>query len=1128
MTHRYRVLGATRALRPDGTEAPVGGPRLRALLTALAAAAGRAVPAGELAAQIWADTPPADEPAALQALVGRLRRALGREAVDLARGGYRLRLAGGPDDIDLFRFERLAAEGATALAADDPAAAAHLLDRALALWQGPALADLPGRDDDPLAVRAERLRTGARRDRLAAEVALGRPEQALTGLAELAAAHPLDEPLAALHIRALRAAGRHAEALHTYEQTRTHLSHHLGTDPSPQLRALHTELLAPAPTTPPPSPKAHSPTAPPAHAGQPGPGVPQAQGNLRARLTSFVGRGAELAALAGDLGERRLVTLLGPGGVGKTRLALEAADAVAAAWTDGVWVAELAPVRDGADVPETVLTALGAREAIRWSADTGQAGGRDPLAELVERCARRRVLLVLDNCEHVVSAAAHLAQHLLERCPGLTVLATSREPLTVPGETLRPVEPLPAEAALRLLGERGAAARAGFEVRDDPDACVEICRRLDGLPLAIELAAARLRALDPRRIADRLDDRFRLLTGGSRTALPRQQTLRAVVDWSWDLLDHHERAVLRRLSVFSGGCAPAQAETVCAAPGNPGPAADTLDHLTSLIDKSLVVAAPAPDGTMRYRLLETVAEYASERLDEAGERDTTELRHLAAYRELARTGDRELRGPRQAAWLRVFEAEHDNVRAALRTAVDRGEEQEGMCLVMSMSWYWQLRGHQPDAGFWSAAVAALGPDPFLPPVRPAVPLTEPCTATPPPWPEDQLWEARRSVRLLVLAADGDLGAAALERPEMRAYLRAVVDAYRPGHPQNSRQPGAMWFFVRLMTGDLPSLRATMDSCLDCCRTHGDAGDIGFALLMRAKMLPGDPADAEEALARFEEAGNPWGIAQSLSARGEAYERAGRYAEAARDFQGAMDGARRIGDPTQVTVFRARLAAVRLHTATGPAERARAERMLEAASDEAAEHNTEVISTARLLLAQHYGLTGRVPQARAHVDMIGRELRPGTAEMFTGMVTGLRAWLDCVEGNHARALERVAEAVRSLETLAHLVAPPLLLGQFATAALALARLGDPHTAARLVGAYDRHGDTHGGTGLRQLTPEAERDVRDEAEAVARAALAPAGYAAAYAEGAALTLKEAAALVRRPRPRAPAPGASDGAR
>ncbi|MGW8764377.1 ATP-binding protein [Streptomyces sp. NPDC055815] len=970
MQPSYRVLGPCQAFRTDdGTEAALSGARLRALLAALAAAGGRAVGPGALIDQVWADGDPADDQdrtAALQALVGRLRRALGREAVvSEPAGGYRL--AAGPDAVDLHVFERLAAEGAAALADGQAERAAALLDEALGLWRGPALADLPGRDTDPLVVRVEQRHAQARRDRLAADLALGRAGDVLAPLAALAAGQPLDEPLQALRIRALRAAGRPAEALAAYEEVRGALAERLGTDPGPELRSLHAELLA-----------------------EEGP-VPSPPRTLPARLTSFIGRAEELGALAAAWEGRRLVTLTGPGGVGKTRLALEAAGTY-----DGpVHLAELASVREESTVAAAVLTALGARETQLWPTPAvAAAGPKDRFAGLVEHCAGRRMLLVLDNCEHVVAEAAELAQALVTRCPGVTVLATSREPLGVPGEEVRPLGPLPVDMALRLLGERGAAARPGFDVADDPGAAEEICRRLDGLPLAIELAAARLRLLSARQIADRLDDRFRLLTSGARTVLPRQQTLRAVVDWSWDLLDEPERAVLRRLAVFTGGCDLTAAETVCgggptpdaAAPDGPGAdeprlshagaagvgahgpeapgadvsgtrppdvpgahrpgglgsavqappgarapgghGADVLDVLGALVDKSLVVAAP-DGGGMRFRLLETVAEYAGERLDEAGERVAVARRHLTYYREFARRTDPELRGPGQIAAIARFEREHGNLRGALRTALALGDEQELLCLVHVLSWFWQLRNHQVDARTWAAEAGRLGPDPFQEPVRPAEPLDGRCVDVPPPWTGERLWEARRGGRLYALATEGGDGATVLERPETRTRLTALVAAYRPGLPQTCRQPGTMWYFARLMTGELTSLGETLTLIVDACRAHGPGWDLGFALLMRAKLV-GSDTDAAEALALFEAAGDSWGIAESLAARGEAYEREGRLAEAAADFERATDAAARVGARSQVPVFTARLAAVRLRLS--PAGDAEAERLLAEAAD----------------------------------------------------------------------------------------------------------------------------------------------------------------------------------------------------
>ncbi|MGW9154829.1 AfsR/SARP family transcriptional regulator, partial [Streptomyces virginiae] len=513
---RYAILGTAQAIHDDGTPVAVGGARLRALLTALALRPGRVVPARLLVAEVWDGDPPADAVAALQALVARLRRALGHAAVRSAEGGYQL--AAEREDIDLYRFERLARAGN---AAPDPGRAAALYEEALALWRGPALADLP--DPAAEAARWEAVRMDARRGRLAAALALGEAERSLPELTALCAQHPLDEPLHTLRIRALRDAGRPAEALAEYDSLRRELSDRLGTDPGPELRALHTELLTSAARPPTAAATAvaaaaasvaGAPPAAPTLASAP---APASAGNLRARLTTFVGREDDIRVIGDDLARARLVTLLGPGGAGKTRLSQEAAEAQdEGAWPDGVWLVELAPL-DGPGDPEAVaeaaLAALGARETkLRGAAAEElraltERAGDDPLDRLAEHCARRRLLLLLDNCEHVIGAAAALAERLLTHCPDVRILATSREPLGVPGESLRPVEPLPDPIALRLLADRGAAARAGFTLEEDPTAAAEICRRLDGLPLAIELAAARLRLLTPRQIADRLDDR---------------------------------------------------------------------------------------------------------------------------------------------------------------------------------------------------------------------------------------------------------------------------------------------------------------------------------------------------------------------------------------------------------------------------------------------------------------------------------------------------------------------------------------------------------------------------------------------------------------------------------------------
>ncbi|WP_181160584.1 ATP-binding protein, partial [Streptomyces solincola] len=845
-----------------------------------------------------------------------------------------------------------------------------------------------------------------------------------------------------------------------------------------------------------------------------------APGNLRARLTSFVGREADMAAVLADLARAKLVTLLGPGGSGKTRLSQEAAERGAAGWPDGVWLAELAPVDDPDAVPDAVVTALGARETklLGAGAEELRAAERrgtrtdEALAKLVEHCAGRRMLLLLDNCEHVVDAAAVLVERLLAACPGLTVLATSREPLGVPGEQVRPVDPLPGPTALELLGDRGAAARPGFRTADDPEACAEICRKLDGLPLAIELAAARLRAFSPAQIAAKLDDRFRLLTGGSRTLLPRQQTLRAVVDWSWDLLDAAERTVLRRLSVFAGGSDLEAAEAVCA-PSDASEAFDTVGVLGSLVDKSLVLAVPSADGRMRYRLLETVAEYGAERLTEAGDRTATERRHLTYYRELARTTDPWLHGPRQRAGLDRFQEEYENLRGALRRAVAARDEQEALCLVHSLGRYWQMRDLRSDALHWCAATAALGPDPFAQPVRPAPPLYASCTDAPPPMDGELLAEARRGNALMTLAFT-DHFATHWTSLEERDRMLAIRAAYRPGLPQTCRMPGSLWLFALLVLGDPEALDEMLDATVAGCRELGYDWDLANITGIRANLRANRAEsaldavrDAEASLAGFERVGDSWGVAEALSARGEAREMLGDHEGAGRDYAAALEHAERLGARGQRALLRVRYGQTLLQRGLGDEGEAVLREVLAAGRAE----GNEAIAAARVFLGLWLGRSGRTAEARAELNAVEREFSTESIALFMGFVLGVRAWLDNLDGRYAEALARVACALEgALEPLALYMSPNMPSQHLITAARAATGLGGPHarTAAVLLGAAEALWPPE------YLGTPLEREIRAEALAAARAALAPEVFAAAYAEGGRLTAEQAAALVPAP--------------
>jgi predicted ATPase/DNA-binding SARP family transcriptional activator len=674
------MLGSFEVRTGDGVSVDVPGDRLRALLIALALEPGRVVPKSTLVDWIWGEEPPADAANALQRLVSRLRKVLPAGLVEGQTAGYRLQVE--PDAVDAVRFERLVGR----VRDDEGPQRVGRLREALALWRGGAMQDMSLPDSaafDAAVTRLERLRLSAMEDRFDAELDLGNGAELVSELTDLAAAHPMRERFVAALMRALAAAGRGSEALLVYERTKETLVDALGVDPSPELSALHVALLR----------------------GELGPPERDRETNLRAELTSFVGRDADLAVVRELVAEHRLTTLVGPGGAGKTRLAAEAARSLLGDLPDGAWLVELAPIGADGDVAQATLSALGLRDTL-----LGGAPSAEPTDRIIAAVRDREALLILDNCEHVVESAAVFAERLLGECRRLRVLATSREPLGITGEALWLVEPLAlpkddadpdavaSSPAVRLMRDRAGAVRK--DRADDARTLatlVRVCRALDGMPLAIELAAARLRTMSVDQLADGLHDRFRLLTGGSRTALPRHKTLRAVVDWSWELLTEAERTVLRRLSVFAGGAGLEAAERVCAGgdawQGTVEPE-DVLELLTSLTEKSLLVAEG--EGAPRYRMLGTIREYAQRRLADAEEADLARRAHLAYFTELTETAEPHLRRAEQLHWMAVLTAEHDDVRSAMRGAIAAGEAQAAMRLAASAGFYWWLAGHRAE------------------------------------------------------------------------------------------------------------------------------------------------------------------------------------------------------------------------------------------------------------------------------------------------------------------------------------------------------------------------------------------------------------------------------------------------
>jgi predicted ATPase len=671
------MLGPLEVRTDDGGLADVPGARLRGLLTALALRPDRVIPKASLVDWIWGEDPPAEAANALQRLVSRLRKALPEGAIEGQPDGYRLRVA--PDAVDAARFERLVSAGQART--EDASLRARLLREALELWRGAAMQDVGLLDSaafDAAVIRLEELRLTAAEERADAEITLGRGAELVTELSDLVAAHPVRERLVAALMRALVAAGRDSEALLVYQRAREALADALGVDPSPELAALHVALLR----------------------GELGRREETRKTNLRAELTRFVGKDADVGAVRELIAARRLTTLIGPGGSGKTRLATETARTLLGDLPDGAWLVDLAAIGAGGDIAQSTLTALGLRDAL-----LGETSNAEPTDRLIAAIREREALLILDNCEHVIESAAVFAHRVLGECQRLRILATSREPLGITGEALWVVEPLalPEEDAGSADIESSPAvqllrARAG-EVRRDLASdtstlatMARVCRALDGMPLAIELAAARLRTMSIDQLASRLDDRFRLLTSGSRTALPRHRTLRAMVDWSWELLTDAERMVLRRLSVFSGGASLEAAERVCA--GDAVEQDQVLDLLTALTEKSLLLndGGNAP----HYRMSGTIMEYAGQRLAAAGEADLARHAHLAYFTELAEIADPQLRRADQLNWLATLEAEHDNIGAAMRGALAAGEAQSAMRLAAGAGWYWWLGGHKTE------------------------------------------------------------------------------------------------------------------------------------------------------------------------------------------------------------------------------------------------------------------------------------------------------------------------------------------------------------------------------------------------------------------------------------------------
>ncbi|HEX6359149.1 BTAD domain-containing putative transcriptional regulator [Actinophytocola sp.] len=1024
------MLGPFEVRTDDGVLADVPGARLRGLLIALALRPGHVVPKATLVDWIWGENPPAEAANALQRLVSRLRKVLPDGVVDGQTNGYRLRVD--PDAVDAVRFERLVGQAGSD---EEP----RLLREALALWRGAAMQDVGLQDSeafDAAVTRLEGLRLTAMEDRFDAEVNLGHGAELVTELTDLVAAHPIRERLVGALMRALVAAGRGNEALLVYERTREALADALGVDPSPELSALHVALLR----------------------GELGRRDETRKTNLRAELTSYVGKEADVAAVRELVAEHRLTTLIGPGGSGKTRLATETARTLLGDLPDGAWLVELAAIGADGDVAQAALAGLSLRDAL-----LSEAPSAEPTDRLIAALRERETLLVLDNCEHVIESAAAFAHRLLGECRRLRILATSREPLGITGEALWPVVPLPvpeegadpgkieSAPAVRLLRDRASAVRK--DLAGDADTLstmVRICRALDGMPLAIELAAARLRTMTIDQLANRLDDRFRLLTGGSRTALPRHRTLRAMVDWSWELLTDAERTVLRRLSVFWGGASLEAAERVCA--GDKVEAWEVLELLTALTEKSLLVAEG--DSAPRYRMLGTIKEYARDRLAEAGESDLARQAHLAYFTELAETADPRLRRADQLTWLATLAAEHDNISSAMRGALAAGEAQAAMRLAAAAGWYWWLSGHKTEL----------------------VELITAATETP--------GEVTDEVQAVVYAyvvgfASSGRGADQYNAAE---WIHKVYEINQRVH---SRHPS-----VELVVPLEHMLRAP-DEMLSVWEPMLDNEDpwvraMGRLHLGRTRIIlghPGREADAylEKALAEFRAVGERWGMSFALTELADRIAMRGEFAGACEYLEQAIVVVTEVGAIEDIIRIRSRQAEI--YWLLGD-EDASAAAIAEA--ERCAQGVTWPEALVELAMAKA-GLAcwrGDAEEAHRHLDVAMTLLGDKAEE--ANIRAGTHSLLGAIADDLGEAREHHASACQAAAEAGHVATIALVLVGVADLAL---RRDQPEQAARLLAAS---------TAVRGL-PDRSNPATARIEQATRSRLGDVGFAEAAREG-----------------------------
>jgi predicted ATPase/DNA-binding SARP family transcriptional activator len=1088
----FRILGPLEVAEGDRRR-QLAGTRERALLAILLIHAGEVVSADRLIEELWGGDLPGNPANALQVVVSRVRKALedptGPGRIVTRKPGYVLEVR--PEELDAGRFGRLVEEAQQVSLTDRPRALA-LLEEALGLWRGPAYAEFAvegfAREE---ITRLEEERIRAVEMKAEAELALGRHARIVGELRALVAGHPLRERLRGQLMLALYRSGRQGEALRVFSEGRSVLVDELGVDPGPELRELHQQILLQAASlmavpsdhvVPSDNAAPEAGAAPEFRAVPPGNTVPP--GNLPAPVTSFVGRQAELAAAGKLLRRSRLVTLTGPGGSGKTRLAVELARTALESFPDGGWLVELEAVSDPAAVPGALAAALGIGE----SASRGGAGeaSRSLTDKLVDYLRGKEALVVLDNCEHLVEACAQVAERVLRSAPRARFLVTSRERLGAGGEALLAVPPLglpgpqadlgqiARSEAVQLFVERATDVQPAFALdAGTAPAVSHICRRLDGIPLAIELAAARVRILPPAQIAARLEDRFGLLTSGNRGVLPRHQTLRAAIDWSYGLLAGPERELFGQLSVFAGGFSLEAAEEVCGDEG--GEPAAVLESLSRLVDQSLVIASgdgSPDDGRARFRMLETLRRYAGERLAETGTAGKLARRHAEYFLRLAGQAEPMLRGPQQGTWLRALEADRDNFSAAMDWAF-RGDPDVAVRLTSALAYFWLIGRRHSQVR--QRLADAVGKAPGASPANRARALT---------------WAA------LLADVEGRADDAVTQAREAYAL---------------SKDAGDPWWLAlcEAVFGLALGLRGEIDEAgelLEAGRARfGAAGDgwgaaIATVLFGYVTVFTADGeramAMARESLDGFRAAGDQWGQTMALELAGLMARRSGAFADAIGAYEEALGIVRDLGLRDEVPFLLADLGD--LHVQLGDFEMAAVlhKEALDLAQDLGARDAAALARSGLAMAARRQGDYERARELHLLALAFYREAAR-TAEMayslaYLGYVEELRGDLDAAQACHL-------ESLRVTRDRADAGSAALALEGLASVAAARR---DPRRTAMLLGAAE---SLRGRTGM-PLLPAERVDV-DRAADAAVDELGASAFAGLMEQGRRMSLPEA---------------------